>query len=184
MTLRAMVLLTDKTPPECLSWRTAWLLKGKEQCPFSTSMGVAKQLPIAVFLRHAAVANPDRRYSFPSHSLTSYQIFCRNPAVSPWYHHPCSTSYASFYRCCFLWYKLRNGTISVFSRPSDKSLLFSLLMTSINLEYTRTHHLEGRRWHIYFQRERKTVIVAGPQAYTGGRTLGLWMFRMFHLQNT
>lgn len=119
--------------------------KGKEQCPFSTSMGVAKQLPIAVFLWHTAVANPDRRYPFPSHSLTSYQIFCRNPAVSPWYHHPCSTSYASFYRCRFLRYKLRNGTISVFSRPSDKSLLFSLLMTSINLEYTRTHHLEGRR---------------------------------------
>ena len=118
-------------------------------------MGVAEQLPIAVFPRHTAVANPDRRYPFPSHSLTSYQIFCRNPAVSPWYRHTCSASNASFYRCCFLWYKLRNGTIPVFSRPSDKSLLFSLLMTSINLEYTRTHHLEGRRRHIYFQRKAK-----------------------------
>ena len=95
MPLRAMVFLTDRTPPECLSWRTAWLLKGKGQCPYSTSMGVAEQLPIAVFLRHAAVENPDRRYPFPSHSLTSYQIFCRNPAVSPWYHHTCSASNAS-----------------------------------------------------------------------------------------
>ena len=66
-------------------------------------------------------------------------------AMSHWCHHSCSTSNASFYRCCFLRYKLRNGTIPVFSRPSDKSLLFFLLMTSINLEYTQTHHLEGRR---------------------------------------
>lgn len=57
--------------------------KRKRQCPYSTSMGAAELLPIAVFLRHTAVANPDRRYPFPSHSLTSYQIFCRNPAVSP-----------------------------------------------------------------------------------------------------
>ena len=93
----------------------------------------------------AAVKNPLHFLSVNHHPCTSCSLSSDVPRISPDAITTPAAILASFYRCRFLRYKLRNGTIPVFSRPSDKSLLFSLLMTSINLEYTRTHHLEGRR---------------------------------------
>ena len=34
------------------------------------------------------------------------------------------------------------------------------ISANINREHTRTRHLEGRRWHIHFLQESKTIIVA------------------------
>ena len=68
---------------------------------------------------------------------------------------------------------LRNGTIPVFYRPSDKSLLSSLLVQTLTGS-TPGHAIwrAGDDTSTFF-RKAKQSSWPGPQACTGGRTQGL-----------